>query len=146
MKVLTDATADVYLRVYEDGTYSLWITGNDEEVVGGTSDNVSDMITVYFSNNWRWEGDIYAYVWASGTEDRPAEWPGTKMTYIGLNEYGEAIYSVNVDTSSYDMIIFTNGSSQSPDTLIVLEENIGYYNNSDAPMGTYTFDPSHIVG
>ena len=43
------------------------------------------------------------------------------------------------------MIIFTNGSVQSPDTVIVIGEDVGYYINDNLPMGTYEFDPSFIV-
>lgn len=141
MKVLTDATADVYLRVYEDGTYSLWITGNNEEVSGGTSEEDSEVITVYFSNNKFWNGEVKAYIWKNNTEDKPADWPGMNMTYVEKNDFNEDIYSIQVDLSMYDMIIFTNGSEQSIDiSLANVLSGTGFYLTDKNNEGKYSFD------
>jgi len=82
-------------------------------------------IDIYFSNNKNWS-TVYAYVWGSG--DKPAEWPGTKMTKVGTNSMGEDIYKITVDISKYQNIIFTNGSgAQTEDIVIVEEDGTGYY-------------------
>ena len=141
MKVLKDATADVYLRVYEDGTYSLWITGNNEEVSGGTFEEDSEVITVYFSNNKFWNGEVKAYIWKNNTEDKPADWPGMNMTYVEKNDFNEDIYSIQVDLSMYDMIIFTNGSEQSIDiSLANVLSGTGFYLTDKNNEGKYSFD------
>ena len=69
--------------------------------------------TVKFSNSQRWSGTIYCYYWTDG-EDAPVEWPGTKMTFVENNDYGEAVYSVEVPSDT-DYIIFNNNDSQTVD-------------------------------
>ena len=99
----------------------------------------SGVINVYFSSNWG-DDDVYCYLWISGGNGDVA-WPGTKMTYVRNNEYNQKVYTIQVDLSKYDMIIFTNNKgSQSQDTsLSGAFDGIGYYLNSDGSLGTYTF-------
>ncbi|MBQ4569836.1 MAG: starch-binding protein [Ruminococcus sp.] len=94
-------------------------------------------INIYFSNNRNWS-DVYAYVWGEGGS-APASWPGTKMTKAGTNSMGEDIYTIKVDCSKYQNIIFTNNSEQSKDTVIVQKDNTGYYLNDDMTCGTYDY-------
>ncbi len=97
----------------------------------------SKEINVYFSNNRNWS-DVYAYVWSGGNQ--PAAWPGTKMTKVGTNSMGEDIYSITVDYSKYNNIIFNNGSGQqSKDTSITVKDNTGYYLKDDNTCGTYDY-------
>ncbi len=64
-------------------------------------------ITLYFTNNKYWS-NVNGYMWKSGSE---GTWPGEPLTYVGDNDYGEGIYSVYVDLSAYDCIIFNDGNS-----------------------------------
>ena len=69
--------------------------------------------TVKFSNAQHWSGTIYCYYWTYG-EVAPVAWPGTKMTFVENNDYGEAVYSVEVPSDA-DFIIFNNNDSQTVD-------------------------------
>lgn len=69
--------------------------------------------TVQFSNSQHWSGTIYCYYWTDG-EDAPVAWPGTEMTFVENNDFGEAIYSVEVPSDA-DFIIFNNNDSQTVD-------------------------------
>ncbi len=81
-------------------------------------------ITVYFTNTNKWS-TVKAYVW--GTADKLASWPGTSMTFVKTNSYGEDIYSISFSYDDYQSIIFTNGSEQTVDIDLTGENNIGYY-------------------
>ena len=151
------STDEGNVKVLQAGTYKIEIDTNNNKVTvyygevkiidnasaGGAGGNVGSedatgTIAIYFSNNYRWEGEIYVYVWNKTTEDKPANWPGIKMTYVMTNGYGESIYTANVDIDKYDMIIFTNGSSQSSDAAIIKKTNVGYY-VTDGGLGNYTY-------
>ena len=83
--------------------------------------------TFYFSSNKGWS-TVYAYVWNNSTQAKPASWPGTKMTFVKANDYGENIYKIEVD-ATYDMIIFTNNSgAQTADiSLNGIASGTGFY-------------------
>lgn len=78
-----------------------------------TTAPVPDTYTVKFSNSQRWSGTIYCYYWTDG-EVAPVAWPGTKMTFVENNDYGEAVYSVEVPSDA-DYLIFNNNDSQTVD-------------------------------
>ena len=67
------------------------------------------------------------------------------MTYVKTNSYGQDIYSIEVDTSKYDYIIFTNGTLQTIDiSLSDAYSGMGYYTKSEKDgnnykVGTYKF-------
>ena len=100
-----------------------------------------DTCTIYFSNNYRWSGTIKAYIWNSSTNKYAYAWPGTAMTYVKTNDYGEDIYKIDIDTSAYNMIIFNNGSSQSKDIpLDGVASGTGFYiSDNSKGYGTYTY-------
>ena len=110
---------------------------------------VSDVITVYFSNNYRWSS-VKAYIWNAASAEHESAWPGTEMTYVGTNSYGEEIYKVEIDLSKYDMIVFNNGSGyQTMDvTLDKSMDSTGFYltgtSGNSMSYGTYVFDPSGL--
>ena len=70
----------------------------------------------YFTNNKYWS-DVYAYVWNDSTGAKPAggDWPGFKLTKVGVNEFNQDVYAVTIDTALYDHVIFTNGSDKTED-------------------------------
>lgn len=72
-----------------------------------------DTYTVKFLNSQRWSGTIYCYYWTNGKEGNVA-WPGTPMEFVENNEYGEAVYTIEVPSDA-DFVIFNNGSSQTVD-------------------------------
>lgn len=113
----------------------------------------SRAVTLYFSNNVFW-GKVYAYVWRASDEHKNEVWPGEQLTSIGKNSYGEEIYSITVDLSEFDNIIFSNGEGQQTQDIPLSEasDSLGYYcdkSSQDAlghyAYGTYEFDPSFIV-
>ncbi len=99
----------------------------------------SKEITVYFSNNRSWS-DVYAYVWTGSSN--AASWPGTKMTKVGTNSMGQDIYSIKVDCSKYQNIIFSNNSNQQTvDITLTPKDNTGYYLKGDStPYEVDTYD------
>ena len=67
----------------------------------GTVDPTGQNVTIYFTNNKGWS-NVYYYVWSA----QPlTAWPGTAMTYVKTNDYGEKIYSCTFD-KAYTNIIF----------------------------------------
>ena len=63
---------------------------------------------IYFTNNQSWS-NVNIHMWKDGGES--TVWPGETMTYLCDNEYGQGIYYYEVP-STYDKVIFNNGSSQ----------------------------------
>ncbi len=72
-----------------------------------------DTVTLYFSNNKSWDG-VNVYMWMNGGGESTA-WPGVSADYVGNNTFGEGIYSVTVDTSVYDHVIFNGSGGQTAD-------------------------------
>ncbi len=90
---------DTY-AVTEDVTfYAQW---KDETVT-------PNIVTLYLTANWGGFESPKAYVFNSSTDASKAAWPGEDMTYVGVNDDNDTIFSYTVDISSYDRIIFTNG-------------------------------------
>jgi hypothetical protein len=52
-------------------------------------------------------------MWSDGGES--TAWPGVAADFVGNNDYGEGIYSVTVDTNSYDKVIFNGSGGQTED-------------------------------
>lgn len=100
----------------------------------------SDMVTVYFTDNNNWE-NIYAYTW--GGEKNTSAWPGDKTTYVGLNEFGQKVYKVEV-ASDVKGLIFNNGSgAQTVDITAGITDGLGYYISGSSgaknTVGTYVY-------
>ncbi len=95
----------------------------DTDVDDGTDDdaNVDDgAITVYFTNNYSWNGTIKAYYWGSSVSS--VSWPGVEMTYVGKDSSGYSVYTITVPDDIVGLI-FTNGSSQTVDITTNLEDD-----------------------
>lgn len=107
-------------------------------------------ITIYFTNSrdsWK-TYTPYAYIWNKSTDSIKSNWPGEAMKYSHTNSYGQSIYTLDVDLSKYDSIIFSvnNGNQQTVDiSLVGVGNNQGYYvsdgKNSQGkyPVGTWTY-------
>ena len=85
-----------------------------------------EMVTIYLTANWSgWEA-ARAYVYNFDTDEAKAEWPGELMTYVGVNDDNDTIFSYTVDINQYDHIIFNNGSKET------VSVNISESANADA--------------
>ena len=71
----------------------------------------SGSIDAKFKADW---SECYAYVWNSSSGTQLANWPGSKLS----KNNGEFV--VNIDTSKYDSVIFTqtNSGPKTPDLLV----------------------------
>lgn len=99
---------------------------------------VSDMITVYFTNNNNWS-NVYAYTW--GGSNKTASWPGDAMTYAGLNKYNQAVYKITI-SSDIKGLIFTNGAGSQTVDITKVADGLGFYisgSGSICSVGTYTY-------
>ena len=132
-------------KVSSTGRYKIYFS--EDNIWNANTENASnvyiatDTLTIYFSNNKRWSGTINAYIWNDASGKYASSWPGSAMTYVKTNSYGEDIYKVEIDSSQYDYIIFNNGSSQSKDIpLSGITSGTGFYITDSSPYyGTYEF-------
>ncbi len=81
-------------------------------------------ITLYFTNNNNW-ANVKAYLWNSDTSTNN-KWPGKAMSYVGLNQYAQPVYSITFDSSLYDRVIF-NGSGGQTVNITAGSDGTGYY-------------------
>lgn len=86
-------------------------------------DTEDNAVTVYFTNNYNWAGTIRAYFWGSAEES--VSWPGVEMTYAGVDSNGYSVYEITVPRDIAG-IIFTNGSAQTVDITMELEEDMSF--------------------
>lgn len=78
------------------------------EITMGT-EKLNKNVSIYFTNNKGWKSvNVYAYNSDATAENKT--WPGEEMTFLTTNDYGEEVYSLTIDTSLYDRIIFNNGN------------------------------------
>lgn len=81
-------------------------------------------VTLYFTNTNNWS-NLKAYLWSNGLSTNNV-WPGKSMTYVGVNEYSQSIYSITFDSSLYDRVIFNGSGGQTVD-IIAGGDGTGYY-------------------
>ena len=89
------------------------------KAVGGGDDKKEDTMTVYFVNNYGWNGTVKAYFW--GSEAQSVSWPGVEMTAAGKDSNGNAMYKIVIPTDIVGLI-FTNGSTQTVDITTNLKD------------------------
>ena len=136
-------TSGEYKIYFSEDYY--WDVGTDKQrniyfALQTADEPISQVITVYFSNNKWWDGEIKAYIWNDTSDAKVANWPGTKMTWVKKNNYGEDIYKIDVDMSKYDHIIFTNGSAQTGNiSLVNVSSGTGYYIKDDGLVESYKY-------
>ncbi len=92
------------------------------------TDPIPATYTVTFTNSNSWSGTIYCYAWDDAGQYVTA-WPGTAMTSIGTNDYGQTMYTYEVP-SNVTNLIFSNGSSQTVD-IPYTGGDIRYYATSE---------------
>lgn len=111
-------------------TDDLTITGNSKiyRYSKGTWDSYNPFtdttVTLYFTNVNNWTG-LKAYLWNNNLSTNNT-WPGKIMTYVGLNEYSQPIYSITFDSSLYNRVIF-NGSGEQTVDIVAGSDGTGYY-------------------
>ncbi len=73
---------------------------------------VPNNVTLYFTaSKDGWESPK-AYVFDADNGDAPkTAWPGEEMTYFGVNDSNQTIFSYTVDINTYDYIVFTKSDS-----------------------------------
>ncbi len=145
-KAGTEALGTASGTVKVAGISAMVLTKPDEgkdakEPLGASSEK-----TLYFSNNKGWE-TVYAYAWTDGGETLLlGAWPGTQMTFVQENEYGEDIYSITLPASETGIegLIISDGSGEQTVDIEPGVDGTGYYctdKNEDGKylVGTYTF-------
>ncbi len=86
---------------------------------------VKNNIPIYFTNNKNWS-KVNAYLFNSETSAQLKAWPGTQMTNYTTNSLGEKVYSMTVDVTQYDRVIFNNGTDQTTN-MPVTKASSGYF-------------------
>lgn len=150
IKTIDDSKTWGPYKVSNSGSYVIYFS--EDHIWNINTENASNVyiaeqaLKLYFSNANSWSGTIYAYAFEKSTGDYMKAWPGSQMTYVKTNSYGQDIYSIEVDTSKYDYIIFTNGTLQTIDiSLSDAYSGMGYYTKSEKDgnnykVGTYKFE------
>jgi len=112
--------------------------------------------TIYFTNNKGWEGAyIYGFYGVAGetsTGEPLGAYPGTKMTFVEVNGYGQDVYSAVVP-ADIDYIKFSDGTATNNRTDNIpnaeFENNTGFYLEDKGskywPYATYEYVPSTPV-
>lgn len=100
-----------------------------------------DVNTLYFTDVNDWE-NVKVHMW--GGSKTGTTWPGVDAGYVGLNEHGQKVYSINVE--GYANVIFNNGNGwQSVDIALSDIENYNavYFNgtetNCKGNVGVYIY-------
>ena len=102
---------------------------------------VKNNIPIYFTNNKKWS-KVYAYLFNSETGASQKAWPGTQMTNYTTNSLGENVYSMTVDVTKYDRVIFNNGSVQTTN-MPVTKASSGYFVD---PIGKNNIYSTKYIG
>ena len=101
------------------------------------------VVTLYFTNNHNWH-DVCAYIYDSTENGNGAlsAWPGEAMAYVGMNSDSQSIYSITIDTSLYDKVIF-NGTDYGTGKQTV---NISVSDAATGGSGVYCWDDANSDG
>ena len=148
----TDGKITVGTWTYTPGTDEPTTDAPETETTEPTL-NEDGTKTIYFSNNKKWTGIIYAYYWyttatvAEGdTETTEPAYPGTAMTLVDTNEYGEDIYSITIPGDAENIQFNADGNDETKTVDIdatTLSTNTGIYVLDSEPYyGTYAYTPS----
>ena len=124
----TDTLYTAQVSVQLDGISAMYLTRKDEgenETYSGGG-YVANASTVYFTDTQNW-GSVYAYTWSPEL----AGWPGVPMTWVETNDYGQNVYSIEVDGASAGLV-FSNGSGTQTVDLTVPADGMGYYPESNS--------------
>ena len=115
-----------------------------------------ETIKIYFTNNEDWvEVYVYGFYGVEGgtaTGEPLGTYPGTKMTYVETNDYGQDIYGAEIP-ADIDYIKFSDGSAANERTnniaSDIIADNKGYYLSEKVSgkwnVGTYDYVPATPV-
>ena len=119
-----------------------------------TTEAPADTVTIYFTNNKGWENVyIYGFYGVEGgtaTGEPLGAYPGTKMTYVETNSYGQDIYSAEVP-ADIDYIKFADGTDANNRTNNIgkdkIADNAGFYlteviSGTKWNYDTFTYEPA----
>lgn len=112
-----------------------------DSAFGGGNDDADERkttMTVYFANNYNWNGTMKAYYWGSSAET--VSWPGAEMENAGTDDNGNAVYKITIP-NDITGLIFTNGSEQTVDITTDLAEGKLFTVNGNSE-GKYTVSVS----
>ena len=82
---------------------------------------------------------LYAYVWNSITQEKPALWPGVMMNKVG------GTFSTNVDFDHYDSLVIAESSS-GPQTVDLCASSLYYGGIYDLRAGVFENDANAYSG
>ncbi len=136
---LTISLSSSYNYYTADSNWS-YVTTSTYTSVSESDDEDTDLISVYFSDNYNW-GTVYAYTW--GGSENTENWPGTKMTYVSTNQYNEKIYSIEIASDVTGLIFNDGNGNQTVDITSNLSDGQGYYltsSDSKCSVATYTYN------
>ena len=116
-------------------TWSSGSTGGGGDIGGG--DIGGSGTTVKFTDNQKW-GTVYAYFFSDSQIDMAGAWPGTPMTFLETNGYGENVYTVDIPAGA-TKVIFSNGTAQTVDIDLTGAE--GFYTDGSQTEGKFNALP-----
>ena len=105
---------------------------------------VDSKVDIYFTNNKNWS-KVYFFVYNTATGSALKAWPGTQVTKSTTNTNGEKVFSMNIDTSKYDRIVFNDGADTNQTANVALNRaSSGFFiSDSSKPqlqlVGTYAY-------
>ena len=108
-------------------------------------ETTDDTVNVYFSNNRNWD-DVYVYYYisqsTSGMIPTKVNYPGTKMTQVGVNDFEEKIYTAEVPAKA-KLIIFNNGKDGNDNQTVditTFSDGKGFYTTTQDTDGKWKVD------
>lgn len=82
-------------------------------------------VAIHFTNNKKWD-KVYAYLFNKTTGEAQEAYPGVELTDPVVNGDGLNEYSLTVDVSKYDRVIFNNNKVQSIEAPVT-KASYGYF-------------------
>ena len=108
------------------GNYEVdsWTGGQDDDQPTTSGGGSGSSTTVLFSNNHYWSS-VSCYAWDDNETKYLGDFPGSAMTKVGTNDFGEDQYSIEVpDGATY--VIFSGNGEQTVN--VTLDRSVtGYY-------------------
>lgn len=85
----------------------------------------STIVPIRFTDNKNW-GTVYAYLYNYATGEAIAEWPGVALTDPTLTAENLNEYTLEVDVSRYDRVVFTDGNRKQTIETPVTKASYGF--------------------
>ncbi len=139
-----DETDTQQHSAYQSDTDTSGISVSDVEKAASYPD-VDSKIDIYFTNNQNWS-NVYFFLYNTETGEAEKEWPGVRVVKTATNSYGEKVYSMTVDTSKYDRVVFNDGAGLNQTANVSLNRASSGFYISDCSnlklqlVGTYAYN------